>query len=183
MGVQSTVTALLATTYDWFTHLEAGGDVGSVFFDLRKAFDTVLHRALMTKQSNVSPFILRWICSCLTARQQKVVIGGEESETIPVISGVPQGSVLGPLLFLIYINDVARVSLSEGSTLVLYADDMLLYRKIDSTEDLRYKETSIQLTIGQRRTTLPSMLQSASTCLFPIKDKLSQCQTTSSWIM
>jgi len=52
-----------------------------------------------------------------------------------VISGVPQGSVLGPLLFFIYIDDVARVSLSEGSTLVLYADDMLLYRKIDSTED------------------------------------------------
>jgi len=110
------------------------------------------------------------------------VIGEEESETIPVISGVLQGSVLGPLLFLIYIDDVARVSLSEGSTLVLYADDMLLYRKIDSTEDLRYKETSIPLTIGQRRTTLPSMLQSASTCLFSVKDKLSQCQT-SSWIM
>ena len=57
-GVQSTVTALLATTYDWFTHLEAGRDVGSVFFDLQKAFDTVPHRALMTKQLNVSPFIL-----------------------------------------------------------------------------------------------------------------------------
>jgi len=53
----------------------------------------------------------------------------------PVISGVPQGSVLGPLLFLIYIDDVARVSLSEGLTLLLYADDMLLYRKINSTED------------------------------------------------
>ena len=75
---KSTVTALLATTHDWFTHLEAGRDVGSVFFDLRKAFDTVPHRALMTKlqQLNVSPFILRWICSYLTARQQKV-IGGE----------------------------------------------------------------------------------------------------------
>ena len=46
--------------------------------------------------------------------------------------------MLGPLLFLIYIDDVARVSLSEGSTLVLYADDMLLYRKIDSTEDLTF---------------------------------------------
>ena len=85
---------------------------GSVFIDLWKAFDTVPHRALMTKlqQLNVSPFILRWICSYLTARQQKVVIGEEESETIPVISGVLQGSVLGPLLFLIYIDDVARVS-------------------------------------------------------------------------
>ena len=79
---KGTFTALLATTYDWFTHLEAGRDVSSIFFDLRKAFDTVPHRALMTKlqQLNVSPFILRWICSYLTARQQKAVIGGEESK-------------------------------------------------------------------------------------------------------
>jgi len=184
---KSTVTTLLATTYDWFTHLEAGRDIGSVFFGLQKGFDTVPHRALMTKlqQLNVSPFILRWICSYLTARQQKVVIGEEESETIPVISGVLQGSVLGPLLFLIYIDDVARVSLSEGSTLVLYTDDMLLYtieKWIAQKISLLYKETSVPLTIGLRRPTLPSVLQSASTCLFPIKDNLSQCQT-SSWIM
>ena len=63
------------------------------------------------------------------------MIGGEDSETTPVISGVPQGSVLGPLLFLIYIDDVARVPLSEGTSLVLYADDMLLYRAIDGPED------------------------------------------------
>jgi len=68
-------------------------------------------------------------------RYQKVVIGGEESATIPVTSGVPQGSVLGHLLFLIYIDDITRISLSEGTKLVLYADDMLLYRKIDHPED------------------------------------------------
>ena len=69
-------------------------------------------------------------------RYQKVVIGGEESETIPVTSGVPQGSVLGPLLFLIiYIDDITRISLSEGTKLVIYTDDMLLYRKIDHPED------------------------------------------------
>ena len=115
-----------AQHYNWFTQLEAGRDISSVFFDLRKAFDSVPHRQLIDKlqQLNVSPLILRWVCSYLTARCQKVVIGGEDSETIPVISGVPQGSVLGPLLFLIYIDDVARVPLSEGTSLVLYADDM-----------------------------------------------------------
>ena len=74
--------------------------------------------------------MLRWIRSYLTDRHQKVVLGGDESITVPVISSVPQGSVLGLLLFLIYIDDVIRVPLSVGSKLVLYADDMLLYRQL-----------------------------------------------------
>jgi len=82
LGFQSGKSTVTATTYDWFTHLEAGRDIGSVFFGLQKGFDTVPHRTLMSKlqQLNVSPFILRWICSCLTARQQKVVIGGDLEE-------------------------------------------------------------------------------------------------------
>ena len=71
----------------------------------------------------------------MTNRYQKVVIGGEESEVISVTSGVPQGSVLGPLLFHIYIDDLTRIPLSDGTQLVLYADNMLLYRKIDCPED------------------------------------------------
>ena len=134
---KSTVTALLSTTYDWLEEMEAGRDICSVFLDLKKAFDTVPHQSLMEKlvRLNLNPFILQWLCSYLMNRQQKVVVGGEESETIPVISGVPQGSVLGPLLFLIYIDGVTRIPLSEGSKLVLYADDMLLYRRITSPVD------------------------------------------------
>ena len=134
---KSTTSALLATTYDWFRELEVGRDVCSVFLDLRKAFDSVPHLVLMSKlhQLNLSPFICRWICSYLTNRDQRVVIGGVSSESTPVISGVPQGSVLGPLLFLIYIDDVTAMPLSEGSNLVLYADDMLLYRRIAGPDD------------------------------------------------
>ena len=97
-----------------------------MFLDLKKAFDTVPHQSLMEKlvRLNLNPFILQWLCSYLTNRQQKVVVGGEESGTIPVISDVPQRLVLGPLLFLIYMDGVTRIPLSEGSKLLLYADDM-----------------------------------------------------------
>ena len=86
---KSTATALLSTTYDWLEEMEAGRDICSVFLDLKKAFDTVPHQSLMEKlvRLNLNPFILQWLCSYLMNRQQKVVVGEEESETIPVISG------------------------------------------------------------------------------------------------
>jgi len=74
---------------------------------MRKVFDTVPHRKLC--QLDVSPFVLSWIRSYFTDRHQKVVLGGDESNTIPVISSVPQGSVLGPLLFLIYIDESSKL--------------------------------------------------------------------------
>ena len=67
-------------------------------------------------------------------RRQCVVFDGASSETSAVTSGVPQGSILGPLLFLIYIDDISQVNLSPGSKHVLYADDILLYRPISSVK-------------------------------------------------
>ena len=64
-----------------------------------------------------------------------MIINGETSQPVQVISGVPQGSVLGPLLFLIYIDDITSLQLSEGTKLSLYADDMLLYKTISSDTD------------------------------------------------
>ena len=72
-----------------------------------------------------------------------MVVGGESLLDTPVLSGVPQGSVLGPLLFLVYIDDVSDVLLSDGSTLNLYADDMLLYKPVKSIEDIHHLQMDI----------------------------------------
>ena len=133
---KSTVTALLSVLHDWHRYLEKGIELCAVFFDLRKAFDTVPHYPLLCKleELGVDRYLLRWICNYLSERKQQVVVDGAISDELSVISGVPQGSVLGPLLFLIYIDGVESVTLSDG-TIVLYADDMVLYRPIYSYED------------------------------------------------
>ncbi len=81
--------------------------------------------------------------SYLADRKQCVVVNGVSSQPMSVVSGVPQGSILGPLLFLIYIDDTADVNLSVGSKIVLYADDILLYRPISLPEDLEYLQSDV----------------------------------------
>ena len=92
---KSTTAALLSTTNEWFKSLDRKEDVICVFFDYKKAFDSVPHRMLMEclSQLEFHPLILSWLCSYLSNRQQFVRVNGENSQSIAVRSGVPQGSV------------------------------------------------------------------------------------------
>ena len=85
----------------------------------------------------MNKLLLKWLHSYLTNRKQQVLVNGATSSPANVLSGVtvPQGSVIGPLLFLIYINDVCSVELSRNCHITLYADDILLYKPIQSAQD------------------------------------------------
>ena len=133
---RSTTSALCLIIHNWLRTLEDGNEVCSVFFDLRKAFDSVPHAPLLDKllSYHIDPTIIAWIHSYLAGRSQTVVIGGEQSACLPVVSGVPQGSVLGPLLFIIYVNEITS-SISPYSRISMFADDISLYRSINAPID------------------------------------------------
>ena len=101
-------------------------DARGVFLDLSKAFDKVWHEGLIhkLKSMGVSDSLLKLFQSFLTNRFQRVLLNGQTSEWLPVKAGVPQGSILGPLLFLIYINDLSE---NIESTVKLFADDTSLF--------------------------------------------------------
>ena len=144
MHHRSSVSALIAVFHDWLRALDSGHEVCVVFFDVKKAFDSVPHAPLLEKLSEIglNPYIIKWIKSYLTDREQFVVVDGSSSNPLQVLSGVPQGSVLGPLLFLIYINDVVW-QISSSSKINLYADDIALYRTIYTPEDYDILQSDI----------------------------------------
>jgi retron-type reverse transcriptase len=104
----STINAVSKFTYDTLHALDSGNYNLSVFLDLSKAFDTINHSLLCKKLSHygIRGVALGWFRSYLTERKQYVSYKGTDSKLYPIICGVPQGSVLGPLLFIIYSNDL-----------------------------------------------------------------------------
>ena len=125
--------------------LDRGDQTDMLILDLSKAFDRVWHKQLLRKlhHYDLRGHLHSWITSFLIGRSQVVIVEGSESESAPVISGVPQGSVLGPLLFLLFINDLPD---NIGSNTRLFADDCcIVYRTI---RDHTYQE-ALQEDLGR----------------------------------
>jgi Reverse transcriptase (RNA-dependent DNA polymerase)/Endonuclease-reverse transcriptase len=146
---RSCVTMLLSAIDDWQFAMDAkaGTHIDVISLDWAKAFDRVPHKRLLMKlqRFNIRGCIFQWLRSFLSERKMKVIFDGASSTQSQVLSGVPQGSVLGPLLFTIYMMDLPQCI---NSTIRQYADDCTLYRIINSPEDERILQNdlnSIQL--------------------------------------
>ena len=127
-------TQLLEAIHDWTNSIEEGHPVDVIYLDYRKAFDSVPFERLFKKLHayGVRGKVLLWIRDFLRDRSQRVVLADTKSDMATITSGIPQGSVLGPMLFLIYVNDLPEEVLS---TLKLFADDTKLYREIQNDHD------------------------------------------------
>ena len=143
---RSTVLQLLNILDRWTKYLEEGGQIDVIYTDFEKAFDKVPHKRLISKLKSygISPEIVRWIEGFLLHRQQRVGIRGHYSDWRKVLSGIPQGSVLGPLLFVIFINDLPGCC-GEGSEIYLFADDAKIMKHIKRVEDCEDIQRSCDL--------------------------------------
>ena len=130
----STVNQLTYLYNTFCKALDNGLEVRVVFFDISKAFDKVWHRGLIFKleQAGIRGDLLLWFSDNLQGRRQRVVLPGAESDYSTISAGVPQGSILGPLLFLIYINDIVA---NIRTNINLFADDTSLHMVVNSAHD------------------------------------------------
>jgi Reverse transcriptase (RNA-dependent DNA polymerase)/Endonuclease-reverse transcriptase len=130
------VTTNLLNFYNTVTEeLDNKNSIDIVYFDMAKAFDTVKHSHLFKKMRalEINEKTVSWIENYLSERKQRVSVRGEKSDWLEIFSGVPQGSVIGPLLFLIYINDISERIKSKIS---IFADDTKMMNRVNTIEDV-----------------------------------------------
>lgn len=130
-------TALQWVLTEWKRNIGDGKIIGIVFLDLKRAFEVVDRKILIKKLQwyGINGVVLSWFKSYLENRSQRVKFNGLLSSSINVDLGVPQGSVLGPLLFLIYINDIVKIA-SNNCEIRLFADDALIYTAGNSSTEI-----------------------------------------------
>ena len=128
-------TQLVTVVHEVAEGLDTGATVHAAVLDFSKAFDKVPHHLIIGKllSANVPPCLIKWIVSFLSNGKQRVVLDGEGVDTVAVTSGVPQDGVLGPALFILFINDI--IDCVKYSKIKLFADDTIIYRTVASSVD------------------------------------------------
>ena len=136
---RSCITQLIGVIYELTENLNNHNTIDAIYLDFQKACDTVPHKRLLAKLEGYGTkgSVLRWISSYLTSRQQRVILNGKESQWQTVTSGIPQRSVLGQTLFLIYINDLPDV---VENVVKLFADDTKIYSVVNN----EYQQLKLQ---------------------------------------
>jgi hypothetical protein len=146
MNRKSTTTQLLEFYNYVHDKLDKNSQVDVAFLDLSKAFDRVPHNLLLLKLKTfgINGPLLNWFKNYLSCRKQCVVLEGHKSRYSVVTSGVPQGSILGPLLFLYYINDIFKCINSTDTSLFLYADDAKIGHVINNVDDCKLLQSELE---------------------------------------
>ena len=142
LKARSCLTNMLCFLEEITKWIDEGSPVDIIYLDFQKAFDKLPHQRLLLKLKahGIGDSITDWIEQWLTDRRQRVVVDGEVSNRKSVLSGVPQGSVLGPILFLIYIDDLDE---SITSNVLKLADDTKLFRKVNTDGDKQHLQNDL----------------------------------------